>query len=77
MSPVGNIVSGVTQPVGETGGGVTKPLLGGLVGGIMDAGKQAGEAIGGQAGAAGDSKAKSSYEQLGGKPQTAKNPLGL
>jgi len=73
LSPVGAVVSGVTKPVTDTVGGVVKPLVGGVVGGVMDAGKQAGEGLGG----AGDVKTHASGPDFGGKRQTASNPLGL
>ena len=80
LSPIGN----ATGPVFERGAGILGGAVDPLVGGIMRAGKGWGEQLGVGYGNAegGPAKAQEAEHQrmkadLGGKEQTADNPLGL
>ena len=75
LSPIGKGVEQLSRPISSTIGGVTKPLLG-PVAGHND---EKAEILGGEKTAEDFDKTKSKGEDepVGGKDQTAENPLGL
>jgi hypothetical protein len=80
LSPVGNVLGKGAETVAAPIGGITEPLLGGIMKGGKAWGEQLGVGYGNAEGGpakAQEAEAARMKEDVGGKDQTADNPLGL
>lgn len=80
LSPVGNVVGKGAETVAAPIGGITEPLLGGIMKGGKAWGEQLGVGYGNAEGGpakAQEAEAQRMKEPVGGQEQTAENPLGL